>query len=305
MAEDLALLARISQVGEHVQGLVRARAYLDAVSLPEGQEEMALDLSSLRQQLELDNVVQNPHLCPSLQALFAWFRSRYAKLYRERHLRHQREMAAVLRKIEQARPAVAALARLNTLRELGPPVSAHLPTEFARLASTLKCCLQEAAQGLDEAPRCALCGLGPEEQAPVAYVERLSAELERALGEQNRRLSAEAICQILAQSSEDLVDRFIKIVQASDLSALANILDDRLAGFLRDLLVGAPAPPVRPVLAELARRFPVVEEGEEEAVLAEFARLLEQAFAEARAEQPGPVRVALAAMKPERETTGA
>jgi hypothetical protein len=43
---------------------------------------------------------------------------------------------------------------------------------------------------------------------------------------------------ILSQSHQPRIEQFIKVVQTSDLSSLANILDDELVSFLRQLLAG-------------------------------------------------------------------
>lgn len=89
---------------------------------------------------------------------------------------------------------------------------------------------------MDEQPTCSHCGLLLTADPPQREVERFLHQLKQALKEQHRRLSSEAIGRILAQSGERRIDQFIKVVQTSDLSSLANVLDDELVEFLRQLL---------------------------------------------------------------------
>ena len=49
-------------------------------------------------------------------------------------------------------------------------------------------------------------------------------------------LSSEAVRQILAAEKGERLERFLQVVQASDLTGLANVLDDELLAFLRELL---------------------------------------------------------------------
>ena len=61
-------------------------------------------------------------------------------------------------------------------------------------------------------------------------------DLERAMREYNRRLGSRAVRQILSDGSREQLDKFINIVQVSDLSALANVLDDEVVEFIRGLI---------------------------------------------------------------------
>ena len=51
--------------------------------------------------------------------------------------------------------------------------------------------------------------------------------------EYNRRLSSEGVRRILADPTTEQLGKFINLVQVSDLSALANVLDGDVLDFLR------------------------------------------------------------------------
>jgi hypothetical protein len=135
------------------------------------------------------------------------------------------------------RQKVHALALLNSIGELGEPVGEGLEQRFVSLESALKQCeVDDQGAGVDAAPRCPGCRIALGEAPPQREVRLLAADVEAALGEQNRRLSAVLVQRILRGGVDPQMESFLKIVQASDLSALSNTLDDKLALFIRELL---------------------------------------------------------------------
>ena len=67
--------------------------------------------------------------------------------------------------------------------------------------------------------------------------ELLSSQLdERRMREYNRRLSSEGVRRILAHPNRAQHDKLIGLVQVSDLTTLANVLDEEVVDFLRGLI---------------------------------------------------------------------
>jgi len=134
-----------------------------------------------------------------------------------------------------------------------------------------------AAVDVEAQPVCAAC-------APTAEVGTFLGDLERALKEQRRRLSAEAVRRVLERVGGD------------ELSRLVDVLDERVAESFRRLLVedGLVTAPAE-VFARLAELHPTVGEGEIPATVRDFERLLRGALEEARKEYPDKktVRVSL------------
>ena len=54
--------------------------------------------------------------------------------------------------------------------------------------------------------------------------------------EYNRRFSSEGIRRILSDPSKQQLDKFINLVQVSDLTGLAGVLDDDALDFLRGFI---------------------------------------------------------------------
>jgi hypothetical protein len=65
---------------------------------------------------------------------------------------------------------------------------------------------------------------------------RLASAIDEVLEEKNRRLSNLLVERVLEDNNDQRLNDFIAIVQASDLSALSNTLNEDLLAFIRQLL---------------------------------------------------------------------
>ena len=120
---------------------------------------------------------------------------------------------------------------------LGDPVEEDAPDRWRRLSEGLAVCpLPSDELPLDSQPTCPSCGLQLGAAAPSQEVGDAVRTLKVALREQNSRLSLRVISRILEGHRDERIDLFIKVVQTSDLSGLANVLNDRVERFLRELL---------------------------------------------------------------------
>ena len=98
------------------------------------------------------------------------------------------------------------------------------------------CAATVTQENVQEFPRCRECGLRLTAQPPSKDVESLGSYIRQALGEQNRRLSTVLVERLLQGEQSEEMDRFIRVVQVSDLSGLAHVLNDELVQFIGDLL---------------------------------------------------------------------
>jgi hypothetical protein len=286
--EDISLFRRLEPLASIGGEILHVKSYLDEVQLGPDEQELEMDRVSILQQLSLGHLLPNLHLWASIKALFEWFRSRYQALYLAHHQRYHEELTSLRLAIEEKKPEIEALARLNSIAELGPSLGEELMERYPQvLASVTPCPAADEKVSVEEEPTCAYCKLALVVEPPTKEVEQFLRQLRQALNEQQRRLSSEAVRHILAQSGEKRIDRFIKVVQASDLDSLVNVLDDELVSFLRRLLGEAHVGiEWGLVLSELAAKFPYLEEGDIDAAANYFAEVLRQAFARAKQERP-------------------
>ncbi len=263
--------------------LLAMRAYLAGARPGSADVDLAADHAFTLEQLSFLTLLEQPHQLDRLRATFEMFRNAYAFAYANHHAAYWEEAARLRAELDTAAPAAEAIARLNTLRALGPPAGEHALAAYQSLAMQPSACDALELQAILLAqPACPQCAVSLDDQPPSAEVDRALAGLGAALVAQQTRLAGEAVRRILDRGGERL-QQFLQIVQAADVAALTQVLDDDLLSFLQELLVEPETPPVLDLLREIARALPVVDEEQIDADLVTLRRLLLAQLAEQRA----------------------
>lgn len=275
--------------------LAEMRAYLKAAVIPDSVGELAMDQRVTLEQLSSAALFVEPHRFDGMRATFEYFRTRFASAYREHHRRYWDGCGRLLRELEEAEATARALIRLNSIKELGNAVGLNALAHYHDMRRTLEACPLDDAlpESLRKAPSCPMCAVTLADEPPQPAARDVPRRLHRALRQQQSRLSSAAIRHILAQQRGERIEQFLRVVQASDLRGLADVLDDELVSFLRDLLA-APAQTETPLLETLLRAYPEVSEDSLEAAVEEFRRLLVEELSAQRSSNPtGPPRIVL------------
>lgn len=269
--------------------LLRARRYLRTALIPPAFPDLTTDQEAVLNATTFAMLWGGPdNLRWATNYCHIW-RRRYVQAYLGRHAAFNSEIAAIAEQMDSLAASVAAVARLNGLQRLGPPLATAALAQFEELERLFACAVSEErlAQTLDLSPLCPECGYKLGDEAPTADARRVRLAVARGLAGQQTRLAQRVVGRLLARPAGDeegRLTRFIEVVQASDLSGLALTLDDALVEFLRGLLE-APAEPGP--LERLKRAFPEITEANLEAAVAEFRRLVEAELA-----QKGRLRLA-------------
>jgi hypothetical protein len=178
-----------------------------------------------------------PRNLDAVEARFQKFKWTYVQLYRAAHANWRAEMERVARAIDDARRDLDALARLNAMAALGPPVADELAPRVGDIANRIRRCDFEGTLAVEQEPRCPRCGYVLGEQSPRAQLEELAERLRRALDLKLAALSNSAIARLIRQHDHaHRLEGFLKIIQAAQTEALVRVLDDRLARYLARLL---------------------------------------------------------------------
>jgi hypothetical protein len=287
LCEDV-LLCRCAEKGTPgFQELADLREYLTGAVPPADPSELTADRIMTLEQLSFATLLSDPGQLESMRSTFhKVFRARYRRAYLEHHRRYWQAAATLDSLLAEAQPTADALARLNTLRQLGPALGTGALAEYRRLRATPRACpgAADLETRLAERPICPACGLTLADSPPHEYAQDVLRRLQRALGRQQARLASKTVRQILAQRGGERIEQFLQVVQASDLTGLASVLDDDLLAFLRDLL--APKATSADVLEALSSAFPTVGERDAEAAVEEFRRLLQAALGDQRRSVP-------------------
>jgi hypothetical protein len=280
LAEEVFFCRCLAQDVDPALELATMRTYLAAAVVPVAAAELAMDRAVTLEQLSSAVLFMEPHRLEGMRATFEYFRKRFGAAYQEHHRRYWQACEQLLKERDEAEGTARALARLNRIRELGKAVGVNALAQYDDLGKAPERCLlvETLADSLTQQSSCPLCGVTLADEAPAERVRDVVRRLQRALRQQQNRLSSQAIRQILSQQGGERIERFLKVVQASDLRGLAEVLDDELVEFLRALLTPPPGAPLSP-LERLRQAYPVVSEESLAAAVEEFRQLLEEALA--------------------------
>ena len=301
LADDITLVRCLTEQPQATAELAAMRAYLSGAVLEPKMRTLFVDHAATREQLSFVTLLSGPHTLASMRAAFEVFRAAYAAAYAEHHQRYWGAFARLRVTLEEAASTAQALARLNTLQALGRPVGRNAITAYERLLRRPRLCATDDLEpALREQPTCPDCSITMGDVTPSEETERTLRLLQAALAGQQARLASEAVHRVLARGGERL-DQFLQIVQASDVTGLAQVLDDELLAFLSELL-SEPAAATQAafdIFEQLARAHPVVSEEQVEAVVETLRQLLSERLAAQREAYPAtPAAVRLASATP-------
>jgi len=288
LQEDMIKSERLSRLAESTAEIQTVKGYLDQVEPDVLAPELAGSRMAIQGQLSLQALAAQPHIWRSIQAQFESFRERYRSFYRIHHRDTYKAIKRIQDDLSGVPRRLRALELLNGVEALGHPLGQDLRDRYARIQASLGVCdMRVADVKVEMCPVCAACRLPLSRQAPVDEACGLRRDLDDALGEQLRRLKAEAIRKVLAESGTDRMERLVKAIELSSLDSLVDVLDQDLVDFIAETLEmqGVGTVPTN-VLQRLADRYPALEERDVSAFIEELKRLLEEAFAAARAEHP-------------------
>ena len=117
------------------------------------------------------------------------------------------------------------------------PVGAGLQKERAGLPpGPPPCSFQGSELDLSNEPCCPECRISLEQTVASAELARLAPQVDMALGGKTQELSRRLVEKALAGRADDRWREFLQIVQASELSSLANTLDSDLVSFIKQVL---------------------------------------------------------------------
>ncbi len=177
--------------------------YLQEAHVPEELQSLSLQRQALQAMLHMSELTTS-FSAQAIQGQIQHFREEYLKVYEVSHDAYHRTMAALLARLREAKVDADALERLNTISELGAPAE---------------------TEALDQQP-------------PSQEISSALQGVQRGLREQSRQLSLLVVQRVLRGPIDSRIARFIRMVEASNVSGLVQVLDDQIVAFLREVLKG-------------------------------------------------------------------
>ena len=98
------------------------------------------------------------------------------------------------------------------------------------------CQIQEKDLHIADEPICPECLIDLDQSVPAGEFARLSPQVDLALGGKTQELIRLLVERVIAGRTDERWLEFLQIVQASELSSLANTLDNDLVTFIKQVL---------------------------------------------------------------------
>jgi hypothetical protein len=238
LEQDLGLFRQLRLLGHSSQQVQAAWNYLDNAVVPPEVSDLSIEKRGLEAALSPESLLRFPRPWRTLAHQVANFKDHYATAYRAHHRRVNQDLPAYEYNWNSGQLKLRALELLNTLQELGEPARVEVLDLAPDLAPRLSHCPVAVRDlNLEESPWCEFCHLDLEQTLPTEALSRLLIAIDAALSEKNRRLSNLLVERIIQGRMDQRLEDFLKIVQASDLSALSNTISEELVDFIRRILI--------------------------------------------------------------------
>jgi hypothetical protein len=239
LTDDLETLRQLSSLDEDSAEIFQAQTYIANAQPPtEGFANLAVDRETLLTGLSASRLARSGGRgWGAIARDAAAFKARYAQAYREHHQKFHDSLPGYQSMLETATKKSAALDLLNTIVELEVPEGTGLREELEALAvGPEPCSHQESHLDLSKEPHCPECQISLALNVPSAELARLAPQVDMALAGKTRELSKRLVEKALAGRTDERWQEFLQIVQASELSSLANTLDNDLVAFIKQVL---------------------------------------------------------------------
>ena len=235
---DLEDLSQINELSGYADDIRQGKMFMAGAVVPPNEHPvLAVDRQTLLSAMSLASLVQTGGRgWPAVAKDLASFQASYLSVYANHHELFYQALSAYQRDLASGRRQLQAVGLLDTLPELGPPVAEGLIQKLSSMPDGPEGC-DVARVGLaTTSPRCPECGLSLEDSLPVNELTRLTPAIEAALAEKTRCLSGQLVGKVLNHRTGPQFGKLLKIVQASELTALSNTLDPELLALIRSVL---------------------------------------------------------------------
>ncbi len=243
LESDLGILRRLARLSQNAPLLQHVWAYLDDAPTPGqlsgGWPELALEIQALRATTLPASLLRFAQSWDALSHQISRIKSSYGAAYLGHHRAIQQQLPDYRRSLEEGWLKLRALELLNTLPDLSPPLGEGLPDTLRGWATDLSQCSRqqpELEEELRDHPRCSGCGLALNQVLSLEDLQRTIRAIDFDLDAQTRQLSNLLVERIMRGERDQRLEDLLKIIQASDLTALCNTLSPELVGFIGQIL---------------------------------------------------------------------
>ncbi|MBC8279978.1 MAG: hypothetical protein H8E48_04255 [Chloroflexi bacterium] len=239
LVDDLGTVRRLALLNDDAPDISEARRYIASAQIPEKDfPNLAVDQETLLTELSPMRLTRlgGPGWNAITRNVTA-FKVRYSQAYREHHQEFHDRLPQFQSTLTTAKKKAAALGLLNTIPELGEPTGVNLEFQLSELEVGPNPCSYLGDEiDLSNEPVCSKCQISLAQTVSSVELARLAPQVELALGGKTQELSKLLVEKTLTGNTNERWPEFLQIVQASELSSLANTLDNDLVTFIKQVL---------------------------------------------------------------------
>ena len=213
--------------------LLGIRRSLRTLIIPEQEKELSMMRFSLLKELELSNLLRNPSIAQAIIKNYTNFTAFYQKKYKQYHQKREEEKANFFALWEELVATNDIISKLNRISCLGEPVG----LEEQKLVDNLGRIFSRCSE-LNISPDslvCENCGAKLGEKVPVDALKEVHKTLTRLLKHRLQALSRILISKVVDERGNQKLQALIDSVTLSNLSDIAELLDDNLIGLIDDI----------------------------------------------------------------------
>ncbi|MEA5515758.1 hypothetical protein [Nodularia sp. UHCC 0506] len=269
------------------------RAYLRQLkdSLPFDADPLRHSLDEVLVKFNLEQMLESPSFQENLRSQLEQIKSEYINQYRIHHREHYQAVQTLRTDLAGAEEKLKTLERLNTLSELGLPVTLnHRQLQQALLNQLQVCSVTdlELQQGLAHDPLCGHCRLELRQSVPTDQVTAWQQDLNRAMIEQFARLKSETVKRLLRNAETEYLKNLLQVLESGNAEDLVGLLTDEGTQILQSLLQQANVvSATSDVLVQIRETYPTIERHQLREVVQAMELLLEAKFEELEQENRG------------------
>jgi hypothetical protein len=261
-------------------------------------ETLEFERTSLLHMLGFESMLHDPSTIGAREENFSHWKTSYIHAYRKAHRAHYEAVADLAAKLETLRPKAGALARMNGILELGPPLAATttVSDDLKALDAAVWVCPDAAeATVAGKDALCPRCQWHPGTKLPAEPLSRLTALVSQGLADRFQRFKDAAIAAILTKAAAEKkkpgLDELLDIIQLADADRLTGVLNDDLVAFLRQVLYDENLVDEQLPLAPILQQIGAIDETRVEEAVSTLGRLLTKAIKDAKAKHGPSKRV--------------
>jgi hypothetical protein len=153
-------------------------------------DELGFERERLLNLLNFDSLLNNPSVVGACAENFERWKKNYVHQYRKGHRAYYETLGGLRAKLDELRPSLNAMVRMNSIVELGPPLAATIKVNanLKALDGALCACPDALdAEVADSEAVCKRCNWRPDRTAPTDELEHLKGHVNQGLADRFQR----------------------------------------------------------------------------------------------------------------------